>query len=134
MRDRIARHLADRGPDWTTIEAPLNIDEILTNCKPKFTVLLDCATLWLSNVMLAEENIESRCQGLLDSLSTCPAPVVIVSNEVGWSIVPENALARRFRDAQGRLNQSLAARADLVLGVMAGLPFVLKGQMPEALT
>jgi len=131
MRDRIIHHRRDRGPDWTTIEAPLNIAEALASCPPACTILLDCATLWLSNVLLAGLDVEESCHDLVDTLCKSPAPIVIVSNEVGWSIVPENALARQFRDAQGRLNQMIAARAGLVLGVMAGLPLPLKGTLPE---
>jgi adenosylcobinamide kinase/adenosylcobinamide-phosphate guanylyltransferase len=94
-------------------------------------VLVDCATLWLTNHMLSESDLEAEAEALLVALAACPAPVAVVSNEVGWSIVPDNPLARRFRDAQGRLNQKIAAQADLVLGVMAGLPMVLKGRLPE---
>ncbi|TGD64589.1 bifunctional adenosylcobinamide kinase/adenosylcobinamide-phosphate guanylyltransferase [Tabrizicola sp. WMC-M-20] len=133
MRDRIARHRDDRGPDWTTLEAPLDIASALAACDPAGAILLDCATLWLSNALLAGQNLDDATQALLDTLETSPAPVVIVSNEVGWGIVPENALARQFRDAQGRLNQKIATRARLVIGVMAGLPFTLKGSLPEGI-
>ncbi|MFN7223290.1 MAG: bifunctional adenosylcobinamide kinase/adenosylcobinamide-phosphate guanylyltransferase [Paracoccaceae bacterium] len=131
MRDRISRHQIDRGPDWTTVEAPLNIAEAFAMCKPEFTVLLDCATLWLTNMLLDGQDLAESCQKLVDTLCSSPAPVVVVSNEVGWGIVPDNALARQFRDAQGRLNQMIAARAGLVVGVMAGLPIMLKGSLPE---
>lgn len=134
MRDRIAHHVLDRGPDWTTIESPTDLAGALATCSADATVLVDCATLWLSNIMLKDLNIEENTQHLIDTLSNSPAPVVIVSNEVGWGIVPENALARRFRDAQGRLNQMIAARAGLVVGVMAGLPFALKGTLPQGLS
>jgi adenosylcobinamide kinase/adenosylcobinamide-phosphate guanylyltransferase len=130
MRARIARHQADRGPDWRTLEAPRNLPAALATVTAHEVVVIDCATLWLSNLMLAEADFAQATHDLLAALHACPAPLLIVSNEVGWSIVPENALARRFRDAQGQLNQRLAAEADLVLAVMAGLPLVLKGQMP----
>ncbi len=130
MRDRIARHRADRGEGWTTVEAPLDLPAALRDARPGEAVLIDCATLWLSNHLLAGNDLETEAATLLAALAACPAPVVIVSNEVGWGIVPENALARAFRDAQGRLNQQIAARADLAVGVMAGLPMVLKGQLP----
>ncbi|TKA94238.1 bifunctional adenosylcobinamide kinase/adenosylcobinamide-phosphate guanylyltransferase [Cereibacter changlensis] len=130
MRERIDLHRQDRGPEWTTVDAPLDLCSALSRIPSDGCVLLDCATLWLTNHLLAEHDLEAEAAGLLTALARCPAPVVVVSNEVGWSIVPENVLARRFRDEQGRLNQKLAAQADLVLGVMAGLPIVLKGRMP----
>lgn len=131
MRDRIARHRSDRGANWTTVEAPLDLCAALADAQPDEAVLIDCATLWLTNHLLAEHDLHAETSALLAALATCPAPVTVVSNEVGWGIVPENALARRFRDAQGRLNQRIAAEADLVIGVMAGLPMVLKGERPE---
>jgi len=129
MRDKISAHQAQRGADWTTIEAPLDVPSALQSCGPEDVVLLDCATLWLSNVMLAERDVEEACDGLIEALSVCPAQLVVVSNEVGHGVVPDNALARQFRNAQGRLNQRLAAQADLVVQVIAGLPQVLKGQL-----
>jgi adenosylcobinamide kinase/adenosylcobinamide-phosphate guanylyltransferase len=131
MRDRIARHRADRGADWTTVEAPLDLAAALAAAGPAEAVLVDCATLWLSNHLLADHDLDAQGAALLAALATCPAPVTVVSNEVGWGIVPDNALARAFRDAQGRLNQQIAAQADLVIGVMAGLPMILKGKLPE---
>lgn len=131
MAARIDAHRRDRGEGWETIEAPRDLGPVLSRVPPDACVLIDCATLWLTNHLLAEADLEAETTGLLAALQACAAPVVVVSNEVGWSIVPENALARRFRDDQGRLNQRLAAEAGLVVGVMAGLPFVLKGQMPE---
>jgi len=130
MRDRIARHQSDRGPAWTTIEAPLDLAAALAGARSDEAVLVDCATLWLTNHLLAEHDLAAETAGLLAALAASPAPVVIVSNETGWGIVPENALARRFRDEQGRLNQRLAAVSGLVVTVIAGLPMVLKGRLP----
>ena len=130
MRDRIARHRRDRAGDWTTIEAPLDLPAALAVTPPDAAVLIDCATLWLTNHLLAEHDLAAETEALVAALAACPAPVVIVSNETGWGIVPENALARRFSDDQGRLNQRLAARADLVVTVIAGLPLALKGTIP----
>lgn len=130
MRARITAHQLDRGADWLTHEAPREVGAVLASVPAGDVVLLDCATLWLTNVVLAEADVAAEALALLDALTSCRAPVVVVSNEVGWGIVPENALARAFRDHQGRLNQQIAARAGLVVGVMAGLPLVLKGALP----
>jgi adenosylcobinamide kinase/adenosylcobinamide-phosphate guanylyltransferase len=130
MRDRIARHREDRGTAWTTVETPLDLAAALTDVRPDEAVLVDCATLWLTNHLLADHDLAAETARLLAALAKCRAPVVIVSNETGWGIVPENALARRFRDEQGRLNQRIAAQADLVVTVIAGLPMTLKGQLP----
>jgi adenosylcobinamide kinase/adenosylcobinamide-phosphate guanylyltransferase len=130
MRDRIARHRQDRGDHWITVEAPLGLTDALAEAQAGEVVLVDCATLWLTNHLLAEHDLAQEAEGLLAALAACASPVVVVSNEVGWGIVPDNALARTFRDAQGRLNQQIAAQAGLVLGVMAGLPMVLKGRLP----
>ncbi|MGP3697702.1 bifunctional adenosylcobinamide kinase/adenosylcobinamide-phosphate guanylyltransferase [Rhodobacter sp. NSM] len=131
MRERISAHRRDRGDGWHTVEEPRDLSPALSRMPPEACVLLDCATLWLSNHLWAESDIDAEIAVLLHALGSCPAPVVVVSNEVGWAIVPENSLARRFRDEQGRLNQRLAAQAGLVVAVMAGLPMVLKGRMPE---
>lgn len=130
MRDRIAKHRRDRVGHWTTIEAPLDLDAALGLARAEEAVLVDCATLWLTNHMLADHDLAAHTKALVLALTACPAPVVIVSNETGWGIVPDNALARRFRDEQGRLNQRLAAAADLVVTVIAGLPLALKGTIP----
>ena len=89
-------------------------------------LLIDCLTLWLSNVMLAEMDVAACCADLVDALAAVSGPIVVVSNEVGLGIVPDNALARAFRDAQGRLNQDVAAAADRVILMAAGLPLILK--------
>lgn len=130
MRDRIARHQQDRGGDWITVEAPLDLPAALAVAGSDEIVLIDCATLWLTNHLLADHDLSLETTALITALATCAAPVVMVSNEVGWGIVPDNALARQFRDAQGRLNQRLAAEAELVVTVIAGLPLVLKGGLP----
>ncbi|MFM2356534.1 MAG: hypothetical protein RLZZ528_2270 [Pseudomonadota bacterium] len=134
MAARVARHRVDRGGDWVTHEVPLDLAEVLPRLPEGAQVLVDCATLWLSNHLLRGSDLDAECARLMTALATCPARrIAIVSNEVGWGIVPDNALARAFRDAQGRLNQQLAAASGLVVGVMAGLPLVLKGQAPEGI-
>ena len=131
MEDKVAAHQFRRGVNWTTVEAPLDAHGALNAAHTGETVLLDCASMWLSNHMLAESNLEEEQKLLLGALQTCHANVVIVSNEVGAGIVPDNPLARQFRQAQGELNQALAAASELVITVIAGLPLVLKGTMPE---
>ncbi len=130
MRARIDRHRARRGAGWRTVEAPHDPRPALAAARPEEAVLLDCATLWLTNRMLAGADLAAEEDRLLAALAACPGPVVVVSNELGLGLVPETALGRRFRDAQGRLNQRLAAQADLVVLVAAGLPLVLKGALP----
>ena len=130
MRTRIAQHQQDRADGWTTVEAPLDLPAALASARADEAVLVDCATLWLTNHLLAHHDLSHETLRLAAALADCPAPVVIVSNETGWGIVPENALARRFRDEQGRLNQRLAVEAGLVVAVIAGLPLVLKGHLP----
>lgn len=130
MQQKIQRHLAQRGPGWDTIEAPLDLAPVLADLNAEQACLIDCATMWLSNHLLAENDLEQARSELLGALENCKAQIVIVSNEVGQGIVPDNTLARRFREAQGRLNIALAAQADLVVQVTAGLPLVLKGQLP----
>lgn len=127
MRQRIAAHRRMRGDDWQNREAPHDLVGALCGTRATEAVLVDCATLWLTNRMLAEADLEAEVRALLGALRDCSAPVTIVSNELGWSIVPDNALARRFREAQGRLNQQLAAQADRVAVVISGLPLWLKG-------
>ncbi len=130
MADKVARHRSMRGNGWRTVEEPLDIGQALSGVAAKDAVLIDCATLWLTNVILSDADLLQAEAGLFAAIDRCPAPIVIVSNEVGQGIVPDNALSRRFRNAQGRLNQRLAARAALVVVVMAGLPLVLKGTLP----
>ena len=126
MHERISLHQAERGPEWGLVEAPLEICDVIAGHR-QGTLLIDCLTLWLNNLMYRERDVEAECERLIHALSASQAKIVLVSNEVGLSIAPENALARRFRDAQGRLNQQVAAVADRVEFIAAGLPVVLKG-------
>jgi adenosylcobinamide kinase/adenosylcobinamide-phosphate guanylyltransferase len=126
MVARVAAHQARRGPSWTTIETPRNVAETLGTHAATPT-LVDCLTLWLSNVMLADADVDAEIEQLDEALARAAAPIVLVANEVGFGIVPDSALGRRFRDLQGLLNQRIAARADRVVLVVAGLPLTLKG-------
>lgn len=129
MAARIAAHRESRAQDgWRTVEAPRDLPAALACVQADEAVLIDCATMWLTNLILAEADMPAAEAALMAALAACPAPVVIVTNEVGQGIVPENALARAFRYAQGGLNRRLAARADRVVLVAAGLPLVLKGR------
>lgn len=130
MEAKIAQHQTDRGQGWNTIEAPLDVVAALAEVPAGGIILIDCLTLWLSNQMLAEADIDAEITRLLTALTMAQNPIVCVSNEVGMGLVPENALGRRFRDAQGALNRQLAECADLAVFVVAGLPLTLKGQLP----
>jgi adenosylcobinamide kinase/adenosylcobinamide-phosphate guanylyltransferase len=127
MRQRIRAHRARRGSAWETIEEPRELTAALVRAgaagRP---VLVDCLTLWLSNLLMGDGDVAGQCQALLESLPRIAAPVLLVANEVGLGIVPDNDLARRFRDEAGRLNQDIAAIADRVLFIAAGLPLVMK--------
>lgn len=127
MTTRIAAHQARRNANWRTVDVPLELPEVLLGCPTGQTVLIDCLTLWTSNLMLAERDISVATADLMAALQSTAGPVVAVSNEVGLGIVPENALARRFRDEAGRMNQKIAALADRVVFIVAGLPLALKG-------
>jgi adenosylcobinamide kinase/adenosylcobinamide-phosphate guanylyltransferase len=127
MTERIAHHRARRGAKWHTVEAPHDLAGALASTASDGALLVDCLTLWLTNRMLAEADIEADTAALEKALARRRGPVVLVSNEVGSGIVPDNALARRFADEQGRLNQRIAGRADRVVLVVAGLPLTLKG-------
>ena len=130
LQARVDRHIARRDARWHTVEAPLVLAPTLSKLSVTDAVLIDCATMWLSNHMMDRSDIASAQDELLRALQDCAAPWVIVSNEVGHGIVPDNALARQFREAQGRLNIALAAQADLAVQVTAGLPQILKGTLP----
>lgn len=127
MAERISRHRSDRGPRWTTQEVPLALPAaIAASSSAGRLLLIDCLTLWASNLMHADRDIEAETSGLVEALDKAAGPIILVSNEVGLGIVPDNALARRFRDAAGRLNQAVAAAAAQVSFVAAGLPLCLK--------
>jgi adenosylcobinamide kinase/adenosylcobinamide-phosphate guanylyltransferase len=126
MRARIADHRARRGVGWRTLDAPLALSEAIRGAPAGTPVLVDCLTLWLTNIMLAERDIAAERAALVEVCRKAQRPLVLVSNEVGLGIVPENALARRFRDETGRLHQELAAIADHVVLMVAGLPLQVK--------
>ncbi|MEM6276410.1 MAG: bifunctional adenosylcobinamide kinase/adenosylcobinamide-phosphate guanylyltransferase [Pseudomonadota bacterium] len=130
MKEKIAAHQRQRGPDWITHEAPDDVAPALQAAEKGDIVLLDCATLWLSNQLLAERVLDVEIAKFLDAVRGCTAPLVVVSNEVGQGVVPEYKMGRAFRNAQGRLNQALATESDLAVFVIAGLPQVLKGTLP----
>lgn len=128
MAARIARHRADRGPGWETVEEPLALAERLPELsRPAPVLLVDCLTLWMSNLLLADTpDLDARAEALARALQGCDGHVLLVTNEVGLGIVPDNALARRYQDALGRCNQRVAAIADRVTFVVSGLPLRLK--------
>jgi adenosylcobinamide kinase/adenosylcobinamide-phosphate guanylyltransferase len=128
MAERIAAHRARRGPFWRTIETPLALaPAIAAEAAAERPILVDCLTLWLSNLLLAGKQPDPEAGLLCAALREAAGPIVLVSNEVGMGLVPETSLGRNFRDAAGRLNQEIAALADRVVFVAAGLPLVLKG-------
>jgi adenosylcobinamide kinase/adenosylcobinamide-phosphate guanylyltransferase len=126
MSERIARHRARRGPEWIGREEPLELARALDQTDGGGARLVDCLTLWLSNLIHAERDFAEETSLLTETLKRQQSPVVLVTNEVGLGIVPDNALARRFRDAAGVMNQMVAAVADEVEFVVAGLPMRLK--------
>lgn len=126
MAERIALHRARRDDRWTTIDAPLDLAGVLGQVPEGAPVLVDCLTLWLTNHLLAEHDLEAETQKLQAAFESPRGPWFVVANEVGLGIVPDNALARRFRDAAGRLNQRVAAVSDRVIMMVAGLPMQVK--------
>lgn len=127
MRDRIRLHQQERGPAWSTLEAPVALAEaIRANDVPGTVLLVDCLTLWVTNLLLAEHDIPAATAELTDAIANTAAEIVLVSNEVGLGIVPENALARRFRDEAGSVNQRVAAASHEVQFVAAGLNIRMK--------
>jgi adenosylcobinamide kinase/adenosylcobinamide-phosphate guanylyltransferase len=130
MENRVKIHKDRRDTTWTTAEAPLDLTQILASATPDQVLLIDCATMWLSNHLMADGDLAKAQSELLESLEYSAAPWIIVSNEVGHGIVPNNKLARTFREAQGRLNCLLAEKSDLAVMITAGLPHALKGELP----
>jgi adenosylcobinamide kinase/adenosylcobinamide-phosphate guanylyltransferase len=127
MADRIARHRSDRDGRWRTVEAPTELAAaIRTHGGNGNVLLIDCLTLWTSNIMLADVDVDKAIDELVATLAASPGPIVVVSNEVGLGIVPDNALARQFRDHAGRLHQRVAGIADVVEWMVAGLTLRMK--------
>ncbi|MDR5652856.1 bifunctional adenosylcobinamide kinase/adenosylcobinamide-phosphate guanylyltransferase [Ruixingdingia sedimenti] len=127
MAERIAAHRARRGAEWRTVEVPLDLAGALDATDGHGPRLVDCLTLWLSNLMGAGRNWRAEAEALAATLARQQSPVILVTNEVGMGIVPANALARAFRDAAGGLNQRIAAMADEVILTVAGQPLKVKG-------
>jgi Adenosyl cobinamide kinase/adenosyl cobinamide phosphate guanylyltransferase len=128
MAARIAHHRARRGAGWRTVEEPLDLAGALAKADhERVPVIVDCLTLWVTNLMLGGHDVDTATQKLCDTLAGLEGPAIIVSNEVGLGIVPDNAMAREFRDHAGRVNQRVAAAADRVYFIAAGLPLKMKG-------
>ena len=128
MAERIARHKTERGDEWSNIEAPLALIQALEDASQMGDLcVIDCLTLWLSNLMHNDRDVEAESKRLCQAISSLTIPVILVSNEVGLGLVPETPLGRAFRDAQGRLNQDVAKVCDRVEFIAAGLPILLKG-------
>jgi adenosylcobinamide kinase/adenosylcobinamide-phosphate guanylyltransferase len=131
MKRRVARHQKERSQNWVTVEAPLDLPEaILQNSRRGDVILVDCLTLWVSNLLIEtgdEKKIEDTIPQLIEALQKATCPIVLVSNEVGTGIVPENQLARQFRDITGWVNQAVARCANKVVWMVAGIPVTVKG-------
>ena len=126
MSDRIRRHQSDRDARWRTHEEPIDLCQALSGYSSGDVIVIDCLTLWLSNILLAEKNVKMEEDKLVSHLKNQQATLIVVSNEVGMGIVPDNALARSFRDVAGRLNQTVAAVSDEAFVLISGLPLRLK--------
>ncbi|MEJ2222909.1 MAG: bifunctional adenosylcobinamide kinase/adenosylcobinamide-phosphate guanylyltransferase [Desulfobacterales bacterium] len=131
MKRRVARHQKERSQNWVTVEAPLNLPEaIRQNSRSGDVILVDCLTLWVSNLLMEtgdESKIEETISQFINAIEKAAGPIVLVSNEVGTGIVPENALARQYRDIIGRVNQDVAKTAGRVIWMVAGIPVTVKG-------
>lgn len=127
MKDRIALHRADRGAIWSTLEVPLDLPQAISERSDgRHVLLVDCLTLWATNLMLAERDADTATETLCDAIHGFDGHIILVANEVGLGIVPDNAMARAFRDVAGRMNQQVAAMAQEVMFIAAGLPLRLK--------
>ena len=130
MQERIKRHRAERGARWITVEAPLNLPEAIAEHAGEDRVILaDCLTLWISNLLLELNDpvqVESRVRRLVEVIQSAAGSLLLVTNEVGCGVVPENKLARQFRDLAGSTHQAVAAVAERVVWVAAGIPLTLK--------
>jgi adenosylcobinamide kinase/adenosylcobinamide-phosphate guanylyltransferase len=126
MAERIKAHQARRAEGWQTIEAPHDLPGALSGAPANAAILVDCLTLWLSNLMEGSFDVDAEIARLQEALKGRAGPMILVSNEVGLGVVPDNALARRFRDAQGQLNQRIAAQAERVVMMVAGIPIAVK--------
>ncbi len=134
MHQRVSRHQAERGAGWTAVETPIFLSEAIRDISPSADVLLvDCLTLWVSNLMMehadfgaSKELLAAHTFRLIESLQAAACPVILVTNEVGAGIVPDNPLARAFRDAVGQVNQRIAVCADQVIWIVAGIPVKIK--------
>lgn len=127
MSERIRLHRVRRGPAWRIVEEPLEISDVIAaEARPETAVLVDCLTLWLANLMGAGRDFEAEADRLAAALAAATGPVVIVSNEVGSGVIPENPLARRYADALGTLNQRIAAASNRVVLMAAGCPVLVK--------
>jgi adenosyl cobinamide kinase/adenosyl cobinamide phosphate guanylyltransferase len=126
MRSRIAEHKAARGQDWSTIEAPIDLGAALASAPASAPVVVDCLTLWLSNLMIGYHEIDAAVTSFEEALDRRSAPTILVSNEVGLGVVPETQLGRAFRDRAGSLHQRLAAKAERVVFMVAGVPMRVK--------
>ena len=134
MEARIEAHQRERGSDWATREVPLKLAAALNEAQGHYGVIVvDCLTMWVSNLLLQADaspgSIQTACEHLLEVLAQTAAPTILISNEVGWGIVPDNPLARKFRDQAGWLHQRLAQVADLVVLVVAGVPVLIKSDL-----
>lgn len=131
MAQKVRAHRESRGEGWVTIEPGTDLATAVAAAPVEAAVLIDCATMWLTALMMAEADPEEAIPGTLEAMAARQGPIVLVTNEVGQGIVPDTVMGRAFRNIQGRFNQRAAAQANSVIAVMSGLPFALKGPLPQ---